>query len=104
VSHTRRRLNWLRRDHGLRCLETNVFAEERPGGHGDGKSNAELLQLFFSTFLRLKTIIVHGDVAKRVIGRLELPAWLHVEPTRHFRFLSRAKIAEIAAQLAKNAV
>jgi hypothetical protein len=79
-----------------------AFAQERPGGHGVGNSNIELLRLFLSKLPRLKAIIVHGAVANQEMDRIELPAWLHRVSTPHFsRGVSYNKIDDIAAQIAK---
>ena len=100
VSPTRERLKRLR-SRGLQCLETNVFAQEGLGGHGAGQSNIELLRLFLSKLPQLNAIIAHGAEANREIDRIELPAWLHLFSTRHFRLVSYDKIYDIAAQIAK---
>lgn len=101
VSNTRLRLRRLR-SHGLGCLEANAFAREGPGGHGDGKSNSDLLRLFLSKLPQLKAIIVHGVGAQRAINQIELPARLHQFSAPHFsRRVSYDQIDDIAAQIAK---
>lgn len=44
MSPTRTRILRLR-EAGLACLETNVFMNERLNGHGQGSTNADLLDL-----------------------------------------------------------
>ena len=102
VSNTRLRLKRLR-SRGLQCLETNALAPEKPGGHGDGRSNIGLLRMFLSELPQLKAIIVHGAEARRAMDRIELPARLHLFSTPDFsRRVSYDQIDDIAAQIAKN--
>lgn len=99
VSNTRLRLNRLR-DHGLECLETNIFAREGSDGGPTGEPNARLLRMFLSALPQLKAIIDHGDVARRQLDQIDLPAHLHRFSMRHFRSESYANIDEVAARVA----
>jgi hypothetical protein len=95
ISQTRRRLKRLR-SNGLKCLETNVYSNERLGGYGGGTPNGKLL----TTLIRhdhlphLKAVIVHGSVARDRWRRLGLTLPTGVQSYFLPQF-SRAGYAEI---------
>jgi hypothetical protein len=95
MSNTRLRLKRLR-NHSLRCLETNVFAQEGPNSGGP---NIKLLRLFLAELPQLKAIIVHGKEANDQMDQIEIPARLHRWSTRHFRNVRYNEIDDIAAEI-----
>ena len=100
VSPTRLRLNRLR-EHGVRCLETNVFFDEKLGGSGRGTSNADMLDLALSSLPALQFLIAHGRTAQKYLQeRAALPSTiLKVFCTRHFRQESYETIDRIAQEI-----
>lgn len=84
VSNTRRRLDRLR-GAGVRCLETNVFFNERLDGAGHGRSNQDLLSTVFQTLPNVRFVIAHGARARRYIYTRQLPSTIRVFATNHFR-------------------
>ncbi len=95
ISNTRLRLRRLR-SHGLRCLETNLFKNERLGGHGDGISSSELLPVLVEHLPRLRAVIAHGAIAGEYLDKLALPIGIRM---RHFRSESYENIDSVAKQI-----
>lgn len=99
VSNTRRRLDRLRQ-HGIKCLETNVFLNERLSGPGRGTPNADLLELAINTLTDIRFIIAHGRMAEAYISPRVLPSCIRkVFRTKHFRNESYATIDRIASEI-----
>lgn len=100
VSPTRLRLNRLR-ERGVRCLETNVFLNERLEGPGKGTSNADLLDLALSSLPGLRFLIAHGRTAHKYLQqKAPLPSTiLKVFCTRHFRLESYEALDRIAREI-----
>lgn len=98
ISATRSRIVRLRRA-GVRCLETNVFMNERLHGHGDGRSNMDLLDLAMDALPDLNTIIAHGKVAHAYLDSRTIPRRFRIFRTRHFRLLSYAEVDALAAEV-----
>lgn len=99
TSPTRLRLNKLR-SLGVRCLETNVFFNERPDGAGQGASNADLLALVFTTLPGIRFVIAHGDTAKDYMQTRSIPPHIaKVFRTRHFRLESYQTVERIASEI-----
>ena len=98
-SHTRLRLNRLRRDNNLCCLETNVYKNGRPGGRGTGSSNVGLLQVLVECMPHLKGVIAHGTVATRYLDSIPVPARIKKFPMPHFIRVSFDSIDEVAKEL-----
>ena len=98
ISNTRIRLNRLR-SNGLRCLETNVHKNERPGGRGIGSPNTDLLPVLLASLPSLRGVIAHGSVATRYLASLALPLGVQSYRMRHFRSESYSSIDEVAEQL-----
>jgi hypothetical protein len=95
VSNTRRRLNRIRVS-GLKCLETNAYSNEGPGGHGSGgKSNTILLDMFLTEIPRLKAVIAHGRVAEAFLRAKSLPAGVSKHYMRSFRQESYEKVDQL---------
>jgi hypothetical protein len=82
-------------------LETNAFAQEGLGGHPGGESSTGLLRFFLSALPNLKAVIDHGEVARRHMDQIALPAEVHRFSMRHFRSESYANIDDVAAKIAK---
>lgn len=99
VSPTRRRLDRLRQN-GLLCLETNVFMNEQPTGHGLGQSNTDLLDIALSNLPNLAYVIAHGQEAHRYLTsrRIALPA-TNIFRTRHFRLESYATLDALTREI-----
>ena len=97
-SQTRLALNRLRSS-GLNCLETNVYKNERLGGHGAGAPNVSLIEFFIDCLPELKGVIVHGKVAQACIGNLSLPKNVRFYAEVHFRSLPHLRIDKIAREL-----
>jgi hypothetical protein len=94
-SNTRRRLNRIRSS-GLKCLETNAYSNEGPGGHGsDGISNTSLLDMFLTEIPRLKAMIAHGKVAEAFLRTKSLPIGVTKHYMRSFRQESYEKIDQV---------
>lgn len=98
MSATRSRIVRLR-SAGIRCLETNVFMNERLHGHGEGRSNRDLLELAMDALPNLDTIIAHGKVAHAYLDSRTIPRRFRVFRNRHFRFLSYAEVDALAAEV-----
>ena len=70
VYGTRRNLNFLRNNCGIRAVESNVYRNEKPAGAGCNTqrvSNDEVLSLLIEGMPNLTHIVVHGDKAKIAI-------------------------------------
>ena len=63
----------------------------------DGKSNADLLDLAFSTLPSLRTVIAHGAEAHRYVASRRWPDSITVVQTKHLRLLSYEAIDRLAA-------
>jgi len=100
VSPTRLRLNRLR-DHGVKCLETNVFFNEKLGGPGRGTPNKDMLDLALSSLPALQFLIAHGRAAHKYLQEKgPLPSTiLKVFCTKHFRLESYETIRLIAQEI-----
>lgn len=99
VSPTRLRLDRLRK-HGVRCLETNVFFNERLKGPGEGWSNSDLLDFALSSLHGLRFVIAHGRIAQEYLQGKTLPRTvLKVFRTKHFRLESYEAIDRIAHEI-----
>jgi hypothetical protein len=98
ISNTRLRLKRLRRK-GLRCLETNVFRNEQPDGHGGGVAGDDLLRVFFEYLPHLKSVITHGEIAQRYLNKLTLPVGVTSHCMRHFRSESYENIDNVTRQI-----
>jgi hypothetical protein len=98
VSNTRRRLDRLR-ESGVRCLETNVFFNERLDGAGRGLSNRDLLDTVLDTLPNVRFVIAHGAPARRYIESRSLPAKLSVFITNHFRSERYDVIDKVAGEI-----
>lgn len=99
VSNTRLRLDRLR-TRGVRCLETNIFFNERLNGPGAGVSNTDLLDIAIKTLPNLKFVIAHGKPAQKYIRSKTIPA--HVSKVylmRHFRSESYEAIDRVANEI-----
>ena len=71
VSRTRSRTLVLRQ-HGLRCLETNVYSNENQHGAGSARSENALLPLLLRQKSKWRQIIVQGGKARKYIKRSAL--------------------------------
>jgi len=103
IGSVRLRFNRLRFN-GLKCLETNVFRNEQLGGAGVGVSNEEFLRTFIDHrhLPELKSVIVHGVVAREEWRRLglPLPAGIQIYYMMHFsRRVSYSDIDEVARKI-----
>ena len=99
ASNTRLRLDRLRL-RGVRCLETNVFANERPDGPGIGMSNDSLLHIALETLPNISFVIAHGDTAKDYVRSQAFPSHIReVFELRHFRIESYANIDRVANEI-----
>lgn len=85
---------------GVRCLETNVFFNERLGGAGQGASNADLLALVFATLPNIKFVIAHGHIAKDYVQTRTIPRHIaKVFRTKHFRLEPYQTVERIANEI-----
>jgi hypothetical protein len=104
LTRTRECFNRLRKCHRLRCLETNIYAQEKRDGHVRGdKPQRELLQAFVSELPGLTDIVTHGRVAEREMKRIISPRLRRWPPMPHFsgaRRLSRDAVNELIDDLA----
>ncbi len=98
TSPTRRRLDRLR-EHGLRCVETNIFRNERPDGAGPGTTNTDVLKLLIAHMPWLRAIIVHGRKAVARYDVLDMPRDVCCIATRHFSRIGYAEVDTIVAGL-----
>ena len=99
ASNTRLRLDRLRA-RGVRCLETNVFANERPDGAGAGASNRDLLDIALETLPNIGYVIAHGDIAKDYVRYRSFPSYIRkLFELRHFRSESYANIDLVANEI-----
>lgn len=98
IRGTRLRLNRIR-ENNVRCIETNVYRNEKPDGAGKGELNISLLQILIEFNENLKSIIVHGDEAQTFLDRLTLPEGVLLYLTRHFRVESYDEIDRICADI-----
>jgi hypothetical protein len=98
TSPTRLRLNRLR-SQGLRCLETNVFSNERLNGHGSEALSNDLLPIFFERLSGLKAVIAHGRVAERYLQRLNLPSKVRSYYLPHFIRVGYPRIDSVAQEI-----
>jgi hypothetical protein len=80
-------------------LETNVFSNERLGGHGSVPTVQALLPTFLEALPNLKGIIAHGAVAATYARSISLPEGIRLDCLRHFRSESYAKLDEVAKRL-----
>jgi hypothetical protein len=101
VSATRARLRILR-DAGLRCLETNVFINERLDGAGENAQTNPLLKVFFRRLPNLKAVVVHGTAARRAFRRIDSAPPVEVYFTKHFSRASFDSIRELATKIQDN--
>ncbi len=102
VSNTRRRLDWLR-ENGIRCVETNVYRNEKAGGAGAGTPNYDVLNLLVRNMPALCAVIAHGKVAHRLAEefaeKYTFPKDTKIFRMRHFRMDSREAIEGICQEI-----
>jgi hypothetical protein len=98
VSSTRRRLRRLRTN-GLRCLETNAFANEREGGHGTGVPNGELIQQFIRHLPELRAIIAHGAEAQQLMQGVIVPSPIRQWSMPHFIKVGYDRIDAVSGEI-----
>lgn len=97
-SNTRLRLDRLR-SHGLRCLETNIFSNERLNGPGSSALSNDLLPIFFECLSGLKAVIAHGKIAEGHLRRLSLPSKAQPYFLKHFRNEKYDRIDSVAHEI-----
>ena len=88
---TRRMLNRIR-ENGVKCIETNVYRNEKSHGAGKGEPNIDLLELLIANNENLKVVIAHGAPAQKHMGKLTLPEGVKLYLMRHF---TRTRYSEI---------
>ena len=98
TSNTRLRLNRLRHA-GSRCLETNLFSNERLNGAGRGASKNVLLPMFLAHLPDLKAVIAHGSVASKRLPTFNVPDGVQKYHLRHFRHESYDRIDSVARKI-----
>ena len=98
ISNTRRRLERFR-SNGVRCVETNVFQNQRLGGAGSGVSNHAIFELLAENMPDLRAIVAHGKVAHQLLEGAKLPHGIECYRTRHFRTESYGVIDRICAAI-----
>ena len=94
---TRKRFDIFRRN-GLRCVETNVYRNERFNGAGPPHvriCNRNILESLIHNIRCLKGIIAHGNVAHRFIDKCRVPKTVHICKPAHFRNVSCETIQRI---------
>ncbi|MBS0526434.1 MAG: hypothetical protein JSS04_22580 [Proteobacteria bacterium] len=92
---TRAKLDILRKDHGLRCVEANVYMNERKSGPGPNpEDNLEVIKLLIASMPRLKVVVEHGQIARRRMQGVVLPVrplpWEHLRNANDIAALAKA--------------
>jgi hypothetical protein len=68
IAGVRNRFKYIR-SWGVKCVETNVYRNEKQGGAGKTRvDNFEVLRLLVSNNSRLRLIIIHGEKALNAVG------------------------------------
>lgn len=98
MGNTRRRLQRFRYNQ-VKCVESNVHQNERPGGAGGGTSNANIIRLLMQNMPRLRAIVAHGKVAHQFVAHLEVPVDVMVFRMRHFRMESYDAIDDVCEKI-----
>ncbi len=101
-----RLLNPLR-EAGLGCLDTNVFRNEKTGGHKGGKrereiKNDDVLQILLAELPQLIAVIAYGKYAKLFLSGQSLPPHIQVFREVHFTRVSHENIDAIACKILKH--
>ncbi len=101
-SPTRHRFNYLQTS-GLRCVETNVYADEGPRGYVPTVLQLDVLQLLIDGLPHLEAVIGHGKEAREIVPSLRLPYGVLLFETEHFYnapFKQRgSKLANVVAEI-----
>ena len=93
------------RDGGLGCLDTNVFRNEKRGGHnagGNEQKNDDVLQILLAELPQLRAVIAYGREAKNFMSGQSLPRHIQCFKERHFLSVKHKKIDAIARKILKN--
>lgn len=108
----RLRMGWLRNEHGINCVETNVHRNEKPHGHGPiPVRNDRVIEILLDNMPRLRAVIIHGKNANTFIEKhagitaaiagLERSG-IGIFRTPHFCRVSRDGIRDISDRIKLN--